>query len=41
MVYCVFIKIYTRLSLKEFQLWMDKEKRRTGYNYDEIETLLT
>ena len=28
-------------SLKEFQLWMDKEKRRTGYNYDEIVTLLT
>ena len=26
-------------SLKEFQLWMDKEKRRTGYNYDEIITL--
>ena len=28
-------------SLKEFQLWMDKKKRRTGYNYDEIVTLLT
>jgi len=28
-------------SFKEFQLWMDKENRRTGYTYDDILTLLT
>ena len=27
-------------TLKEFQLWMDTGKRRTGYNYDVIVTLL-
>ena len=33
-----FIQGYT---LKDFQLWMEGEKKRTGYNYDEIVTLLT
>ena len=41
MVYSVFIKFIQGYSLKEFQLWMDKEKTRTGYNYDDIVTLLT
>jgi len=40
-VLCFYQKFIQGYSLKEFQLWMDKEKRRTGYTYDEIVTLLT
>ena len=35
------LKFIQGYSLKEFQLWMDREKKGTGYNYDDIVTLLT
>ena len=41
MVHSFFSKFIQGYSLKEFQLWMEKEKKRTGYNFDEIVTLLT
>lgn len=28
-------------DLKDFQLWIENQKKKTGYNYDEIITLLT